>query len=161
MDDAIANSGSYDYSCDTDGGHGRVEIRNVWYCQDVQWIQDLEDWPGLSSLVAVESKRIIGDKISTERRYFISSLSGINAETVGRMVRSHWGIENKLHWSLDVSFGEDDCRIRKGFGAENVSRLRRIALNLLKQEKTAKCGIKAKQHKAGWDEQYMLKVLKI
>lgn len=161
MDDAIANSGSYDYSCDTDGGHGRVEIRNVWYCEDVQWIQDLEDWPGLSSLVAVESKRIIGDKVSTERRYFISSLSGINAETVGRMIRSHWGIENKLHWSLDVSFGEDDCRIRKGFGAENVSRLRRIALNLLKQEKTAKCGIKAKQHKAGWDEQYMLKVLKI
>ena len=77
------------------------------------------------------------------------------------MIRQHWGIENKLHWSLDVSFGEDNCRIRKDFGAENFSRLRRIALNLLKQEETAKCGIKAKQHKAGWDEQYMLKVLKI
>jgi predicted transposase YbfD/YdcC len=161
MDDAIANSGDYDYSCDTDGGHGRVEIRNVWYCQDVQWIQDLEDWPGLSSMVAVESQRIIGDNISTERRYFISSLSGIDAETIGRRIRSHWGIENKLHWSLDVSFGEDDCRIRKGFGAENVSRLRRIALNLLKQDETANCGIKSKRSKAGWDEKYLQKILGI
>ena len=161
MDDAIANGDDYDYSCDTDGGHGRVEIRNVWYCQDVQWIQDLKDWPGLSSMVAVESQRIIGDNISTERRYFISSLSGIDAETIGRMIRNHWGIENKLHWSLDVTFGEDDCRIRKGFGAENVSRLRRIALNLLKQDETAKCGIKSKRSKAGWDEKYLQKILGI
>jgi len=143
MDDAIANSGSYDYSCDTDAGHGRIEIKQ---------------WQDLSSLVAVESQRIIGDKISTERRYFISSLSGIDAKTIGQMIRSHWSIENKLHWCLDVSFGEDDCRIRKGFGAENVSRLRRIALNLLKQEETAKCSIKAKRNKAGWDEKYLKKL---
>jgi len=161
MDDAITNSGDYDYNHTTDGGHGRVEIRKVWYSQDIQWMQDRKDWLGLSSLIAVESQRIIGDKVSTERRYFISSLSGIDAETIGRMIRSHWGIENKLHWSLDVSFGEDDSRIRKGFGAENVSRLRRIALNLLKQEKTAKCGIKIKQHKAGWDEKYLQKILGI
>jgi len=77
------------------------------------------------------------------------------------MIRSHWGVENKLHWSLDVSFGEDDCRIRKGFGAENVSRLRRIALNLLKQDETAKCSIKAKRNKAGWDEKYIQKLLGI
>ena len=161
MDDAITNGGDYDYNHTTDGGHGRVEIRKVWYSQDIQWIQDRKDWLGLSSLIAVESQRIIGDKVSTERRYFISSLSGIDAETIGQMIRSHWGIENKLHWSLDVSFGEDDSRIRKGFGAENVSRLRRIALNLLKQEKTAKCGIKIKQHKAGWDEKYLQKILGI
>ena len=77
------------------------------------------------------------------------------------MIRGHWGVENRLHWSLDVSFGEDNCRIRKDFGAENFSCLRRIALNLLKQEKTLKRGIKAKQHKAGWDEQYLLKILQI
>ena len=124
-------------------------------------MQDREDWSGLSSLVAVESQRMIGDEISIERRYFISSLSCINAETIGHMIRSHWGVENKLHWSLDVSFGEDDCRIRKGFGAENVSRLRRIALNLLKQEETAKCSIKAKRNKAGWDEKYIQKLLGI
>ena len=161
LDDAISNGGDYDYNHTTNGGHGRVETRKVWCSQDVQWIQGHKDWPGLSSLVAVESQRTIGDKVSTERRYFISSLAGTNAETIGQMIRSHWGVENKLHWSLDVSFGEDDCRIRKGFGAENVSRLRRIALNLLKQEETAKCGIKAKRNKAGWNEKYMEKILEI
>ncbi len=161
MDDAIASSDNCDYDCNTDSGHGRVEIRNVWYSENVQWIQDLKEWPGLSSLVTVESRRTIGDKTTSERRYFISSLSGIDAESIGQMIRSHWGVENKLHWSLDVSFDEDDCRIRKGFGAENVSRLRRIALNLLKHEKTAKCGIKIKRHKAGWDEKYLEKLLGI
>jgi len=161
LDDAIANGGEYDYNHTTDGGHGRVEIRKVWYSQDVQWMRERQDWPGLSSLVAVESQRVIGDETSIERRYFISSLSGIDAESIGHMIRSHWGVENKLHWSLDVSFGEDDCRIRKGYGAENVSRLRRIALNLLKHEETAKCGIKAKRNKAGWDEKYLQKLLGI
>jgi hypothetical protein len=95
------------------------------------------------------------------RKILGSTLSGINAENAGQMIRSHWGVENKLHWSLDVSFGEDDCRIRKDFGAENVSRLRRIALNLLKHEKTAKCGNKIERHKAGWDEKYLEKLLGI
>lgn len=161
LDDAIANSSCYDYDDTTDGGHGRIERRKVWYSEDVQWIADRQDWAGLSSLIAVESQRQCNDQISTERRYFISSLSGVSAKTVAKMIRSHWGVENKLHWSLDVSFGEDACRIRNDFGAENFSRLRRIALNLLKQEKTINVGIKAKQRKAGWDEQYMLKVLQI
>lgn len=161
LDDAISHGGDYDYNHTTNGGHGRVEIRKVWYSQQVQWIPDRKDWPGLSSLVAVESQRIIGDEVRNERRYFISSLAGKDAKTIGQMIRSHWGVENKLHWSLDVSFGEDDCRIRKGFGAENVSRLRRITLNLLKREETAKCGIKAKRNKAGWDENYLKKLLRI
>ncbi len=161
LDDAIAHGGTYDYTHTTHGGHGRVERRKVWYSQEVQWLADRKDWPGLSSVIAVESQRIIGDEMSTERRYFISSLSGTNAETIGQMIRRHWGVENNLHWSLDVSFGEDDCRIRKGYGAENVSRLRRIALNLLKRDETAKCGIKAKRKKAGWDEEYLKKLLGI
>jgi len=161
LDDAIVNKSGYDYSSEITGDHGRIETRKVWYSQDVQWMADREDWPGLSSLIAVESQRVQGDKTTVERRYFISSLSGPDAESIGQIIRGHWGIENRLHWSLDVSFREDNCRIRKDFGAENFSRLRRIALNLLKQEETLKRGIKAKQHKAGWDEQYMLKVLKI
>ena len=161
LDDAIANGGDYDYDCAADDGHGRVERRKVWYSENVQWMQDRQQWQGLSSFVAVESQRTLGDKVSSERRYFISSLSGMGAESIGRMIRNHWGVENKLHWSLDVSFGEDDCRIRKGFGAENVSRLRRIALNLLKQDETTKCGIKSKRHKAGWDEKYLQKILGI
>ena len=161
MDDAIAHMGCDDHSSKTYGDHGRIETRKVWYSQEVQWMADRKQWSGLSSLIAVEAQRVQGDKTSVERRYFISSLSGKDAYEVGQIIRGHWGVENRLHWSLDVSFGEDNSRIRKGFGAENFSRLRRIALNLLKQEKTVKRGIKAKQHKAGWDEQYMLKVLQI
>ena len=161
LDDAISHGGHYDFNQSTEGDHGRVEMRKVWYSQEVQWIAERKEWSGLSSLIAVESQRIIGDKMSTERRYFISSLSGKTAETMGQMIRSHWGVENKLHWSLDVSFGEDECRIRKRCGAENVSRLRRIALNLLKRDETAKCGIKAKRLIAGWDENYLKKLLGI
>jgi len=161
MDDAIANNSGDGYNVETQGDHGRIETRKVWYSKDVQWMANIKDRPGLSSLIAVESQRVVGDKTTMERRYFISSLSNKDAKSIGHIIRGHWGIENRLHWSLDVSFGEDNCRIRKDFGAENFSRLRRIALNLLKQEKMLKRGIKAKQHKAGWDEQYMLKVLGI
>jgi predicted transposase YbfD/YdcC len=161
MDYAIADNGSYDYSSQTNGDHSRIETRKLLYCQDVQWMTDRKDWSGLSSLIAVESQRTLGGTTTVERRYFISSLSGRDAKSIGQMIRGHWGIENRLHWSLDVSFSEDNCRIRKDFGAENFSRLRRIALNLLKQENTLKRGIKAKQHKAGWDDQYLLKVLQI
>ena len=106
----------------------------------------------------VKAERRIGDETSQETRYYISSLSG-EALAFAEAVRSHWSIENSCHWVLDVAFREDDCRVRKGNGAQNFAILRRIALNLLKQEKTAKCGVKAKRLKAGWNEAYLLKVL--
>jgi predicted transposase YbfD/YdcC len=104
---------------------------------------------------------MVGEKRSVERRYFISSPDGKDAGRFAGAVRGHWGVENGLHWSLAGSFGEDQCRVGKGNAAEKMSRLRRIALNLLKREQTAKLGIKAKRLKAGWDEQYLLKVLGI
>ena len=150
-----------------DGGHGRVETRRAWVTDEVRWLgeQLLSQWPGLSggSVVAVESVRQdLGDlsgKVTTERRYFISSLGGTDAAALADAVRGHWSVENKLHWQLDVSFREDERRIRKGHGAENYSRLCRLALNLLERDRSVKIGVHGKRLKAGWDEHYLLRLL--
>jgi len=143
--------------------HGRIETRRVWVTDQVQWLGDelLCQWPSLATLAAVESKRedLASGKIGTERRYFISSLTNRDARAMANAVRRHWAVENQLHWQLDVSFNEDQRRIRKGHGAENYSRLCRLALNLLKQDKSVKIGIHGKRLKAGWDEPYLLRLL--
>ena len=106
----------------------------------------------------VESERQIGNKISKEKRYFISSLNS-NAESFGKAVRKHWGIENSLHWTLDIAFREDESRIRKDNAPENFAVLRHISLNLLKNEKTFKGSIKTKRLMAGWENSYLEKVI--
>ena len=150
---------AHEFQEQTEGDHGRVETRRVWCTPQIEWFEDRAQWPGLTSFAAVECERTTGEKTTCERRYFISSLDGHDAQVMGHAVRSHWGIENSLHWSLDVSFAEDQSRMRKGNAAENFSRLRRIALNLLKQDKMKKVGIKAKRRRAEWDEDYLLHVL--
>ena len=162
LDDAIATGGkgvALAFHQSTEGDHGRIETRRCWVTPDVDWFEDRAQWKGLKSLAAVECERSVGDKTTCERRYFISSLPGIDAEAMAQAVRSHWGIENKLHWVLDVVFNEDSSRMRKRHSAENYSRLRRIALNRLKQESTARLSIAKKRLKAGWDHDYLLKLL--
>jgi predicted transposase YbfD/YdcC len=162
MDEAMLehfNGVLHDRCEDIDGDHGRIEKRRLWCTPEVQWVEEARDWAGLRSFAVVESTRMIGTKATTERRYYISSLSGTDADAMARAVRSHWGIENKLHWSLDMAFREDECRIRSGHGAENFSRLRRIALNLLKRDKSIRVGVKAKRLRAGWDHDYLLRVI--
>jgi predicted transposase YbfD/YdcC len=150
-----------DYHRTEEKGHGRLEVRECWTLSDLEYlasIRSLADWWGLQTVIMVRSERFVDGKKSEESRYYISSLSN-NAKQALGAVRGHWGIENKVHWVLDIAFREDECRIRKGNGAQNFAVLRHIALNLLKQEKTAKCGVKNKRLKAGWDEDYLLKVL--
>jgi predicted transposase YbfD/YdcC len=151
----------HSYAKTTNKGHGRVEIRECWVIERLDYIEALrtaEDWAELHSLILVRAERRLGTEVSVERRYYISSLAD-SAERLLTIIRSHWGVENELHWCLDVAFREDDSRIRKGDGAQNFSFLRRLALTLLKREKTAKMGLKAKRHKAGWDNDYLLRVL--
>ena len=142
-------------------GHGRVETRRCRVVSDpayIDYFNDRGEWPKLRSVALVESERHVNGKTSSEIRYYISSLSG-SAERLLEAVRGHWGVENSVHWSLDVSFGEDASRVRMGNGAEIFAALRRMALNILKREDTLKVGISAKRKRAGWDTDYLLKVL--
>ncbi len=151
-----------DYHKEVNKGHGRIEIRQCWATDDEEYLkyieQELGHWEGLQSLIMVKSERRINGDSSTEARYFISSLPP-DARHLLHTIRSHWGIENKLHWVLDMSFREDESRVRQGNATENLAIMRHLCLNLLKREMTAKCGIKAKRLKAGWDMNYLFKVL--
>ena len=140
--------------------HGRIETRRCVVTNDLSCLEERHDWPGVKTLVMVEAIRAVNGVASTERRYYISSrLAG--AEHMGTVVRGHWGVENGLHWSLDVAFGEDQARMREGNSAENFSILRRIALNLIRQDKSVKAGIKNRRLLACCDDAYRQNLLGI
>jgi predicted transposase YbfD/YdcC len=140
-------------------GHGRIEMRRYVLLGNANLLRAGTGWKGLRSIGMVESLRIVEAKSSVERRYYLTSLPGTQPRRFATAVRAHWGIENGLHWVLDVGFREDECRVRKDHGPENLATLRHIAINLLKQESSAKVGIATKRLKSGWDETYLLKVL--
>ena len=149
----------YAFHEEVDAGHGRVETRRIWTTEWTDWYPQRCDWAGLRTFVCVESQRTIDGQTSTDRRYAISDLGGVEARTMLKYVRGHWGIENQLHWSLDVTFQEDTLRNRVGHSAENFSRIRRLALNLLRRDKTCKAGLKGKRLQACLKEDYLLRIL--
>lgn len=141
--------------------HGRLEIRTCRATGDpavLAWLDPDGAWPGLRSVAAVTGERRSADRTTIETRYYLSSLPADPAR-IGQAVRAHWGIENGLHWVLDVAFREDDSRVRTGHAAENLAVLRRLALTLLQREATAQVGTKAKRLMCGWDEAYLTNVL--
>lgn len=148
----------YDFHQTNDVGHGRVEQRRCWSLGQVEWLIDAEKWAQFTSIAKVESVRECEGETSREARYYISSLAP-DAQRLAEAIRTHWSVENPLHWVLDVAFREDECRIRNGHAPENFTLLRHLAVSALNQEKTAKIGIKNKRLRAGWDDDYLLKVL--
>jgi predicted transposase YbfD/YdcC len=151
----------YAYAKTVNKNHGRIEIRQCWTTSDPEYlntIRDQQKWKGLGSIVMIVAERVTDRHSSTETRYYISSLPA-NAQQQLQATRDHWGIENRLHWVLDLAFNEDRSRVRKEHAPANLAVLRHMTLNLLKQEKTAKGGIKAKRLQAALDDNYLLKVL--
>jgi predicted transposase YbfD/YdcC len=137
-----------------DGEHGRIETRHYKTTDDIDWLE----WPGLKTIAMATRERDTNGTISRQNAYFICSMEN-DTVAIAKAIREHWGIENSLHWCLDISFREDDCRVRKDHAPENLGILRHMAINLLKKENSLKAGIQTKRLKAAWDHSYLLKIL--
>lgn len=141
-------------------GHGRIETRNCKVYNQIQLLEDLEKWSDLKSVIQITSEREINEKKTKEIRFYISSLND-EARAFNKYIRMHWGVENSLHWTLDMTFREDEQRKRDKNSAQNFAIVRKIVLNLLKQEDSKKLSLRTKRLKAGWDNNFLLKILKI
>lgn len=151
---------TYDSLTTVDGDHGRIETRRYTTVADVDWFEEKEKWTKLTTFGMIESEREVNGHITSETRYFISSLPN-DAKRFAEAARGHWAVENNLHWCLDIAFREDDSRARSGNAQENLATIRRLALNLIKQDSQRKIGVKASRKRAGWDMDYIKNLLGI
>ena len=145
----------------TDKDHGRLEIRRAWVISDPELLAYLDEagrWAGLRGIGLIEAERRVGDRRSVEARHFLLS-QPLDAATFARIARRHWGIENKLHWVLDVTCNEDACRVRAGHAAQNLAALRHLALNLLRRDATRRGSVATKRFRAALDHDYLLALL--
>jgi len=140
-----------------DGDHGRVETRRVTVVHDVAWLQERHQWPGLKGVVIVDSQREIGPKTERETRYYVTS-STLRADKLGRVVRDHWAIENSLHWVMDMTFRDDECRIRTQNAPENLFTLKHMGANLARRKK-GKDSVRLALKTAAWDDEYLAKLI--
>ncbi len=147
-----------DFFSESSEGHGRIEKREYRTLKNPDWIPQKSEWQDLKSICKATRTRTVSGKTSCETRYYITSLLG-SAEQIGRAIRTHWSIENNLHWSLDVSFSEDACQTKRFYGPANFSMLRKIALNLVKKETSKKGGIARRRKRASYTESYLEKIL--
>lgn len=142
-----------------DKAHGRTEVRRCWTTSNLDGVSQRDQWASLRTVALIQSERTVDGKTSLESRYYISSQPALSAEQAMADARNHWGIENGLHWCLDIGFREDECRVRAGHAAENFAVIRHLALNLLKAVKGAKGGIMNRRLQAGWDHDFLFQVL--
>ena len=140
-----------------DGDHGRVETRRVTVVHDVAWLQERHQWPGLKGVVIVDSQREIGPKTERETRYYVTS-STLRADKLGRVVRDHWAIDNSLHWVMDMTFRDDECRIRTQNAPENLFTLKHMGANLARRKK-GKDSVRLALKTAAWDDEYLAKLI--
>ncbi len=140
-----------------DGDHGRIETRTTTVIHDVAWLRQRHDWPGLKAVAIVESTREIGDKIEQETRFHITSLV-LLAGLLGPIIRSHWAIENSLHWVLDMIFRDDECRVRTDHAPANFATIRHMAHNLIRKA-PGKASLRIKRKAAGWDDDFLAELI--
>jgi predicted transposase YbfD/YdcC len=147
-----------DHHRSVDKGHGRIEIRESYHSEEIEWSPALKRFPGARSIGMVKATRTIGEKVTTQCRYYISSLAQ-DAETFANAVRAHWSVENALHWTLDMTFREDDSRMRTGHSAENFAMMRRIALSIVKRDAKSNRSLKRRRKICGYDTDYLERLL--
>lgn len=148
----------FDYIETREHSHGRQEKRECWSTDNLSSIRNVGNWDNLTSVAKITDTRVLNGKETIATRYFISSIKN-NSKEILHAVREHWKVENSLHWTLDVAFREDESRARIGHSQDNLAVVRKITLNLLKNEKTEKGGVKNKRLQAGWDDEYLEKVI--